>query len=172
MLYTSLNDNKIGWYENNGNGNFNEEEHIVSTDVISATSVYAIYLDGDGDNDILSASRDDNKIAWYENLLEAVGIEPIKDNTTTITATGICTIPNNSQYTPSTLQIQFNAPQTEPTTVQAYDIMGHLIGSQVFNATKGINTWQIEIQNYPKGIYLVRVGNRSVSETVRVVCGR
>jgi hypothetical protein len=29
--------------------------------------VYSIDLDGDGDNDILSASHQDNKIAWYEN---------------------------------------------------------------------------------------------------------
>ena len=27
-------------------------------------------MDGDGDNDILSASGGDNKIAWYENILE------------------------------------------------------------------------------------------------------
>ena len=31
-------------------------------------SVYATDLDGDGDADVLSASRDDDKIAWYQNL--------------------------------------------------------------------------------------------------------
>lgn len=30
-------------------------------------AVYAVDLDGDGDVDVLSASRNDNKIAWYEN---------------------------------------------------------------------------------------------------------
>ena len=34
---------------------------------IDASCVFAIDLDGDGDTDILSASSDDNKIAWYEN---------------------------------------------------------------------------------------------------------
>jgi hypothetical protein len=29
--------------------------------------VYAIDLDGDGDNDVLSASFSDDKIAWYIN---------------------------------------------------------------------------------------------------------
>jgi hypothetical protein len=33
-----------------------------------ARTVYACDLDGDGDNDVLSASSDDDKIAWYENL--------------------------------------------------------------------------------------------------------
>ena len=31
------------------------------------TSVYAADIDGDSDIDVLSASRDDNTIAWYEN---------------------------------------------------------------------------------------------------------
>ena len=35
--------------------------------VLTARSVYAIDIDGDGDIDVLSASTIDNKIAWYEN---------------------------------------------------------------------------------------------------------
>ena len=31
-----------------------------------AYSVYATDLDGDGDQDVLSASYNDDKIAWYE----------------------------------------------------------------------------------------------------------
>jgi hypothetical protein len=39
----------------------------ITTNADGATSVYATDLDGDGDADVLSASRLDNKIAWYEN---------------------------------------------------------------------------------------------------------
>ncbi len=35
---------------------------------VNVASVYAADMDGDGDNDVLSASPDDNKVAWYENL--------------------------------------------------------------------------------------------------------
>jgi hypothetical protein len=42
-------------------------KHIISTNVDSATGVYAIDLDGDGDNDVLSASYSDDTVAWYEN---------------------------------------------------------------------------------------------------------
>ena len=40
---------------------------MISTDAIGARSVFATDLDGDGDTDVLSASFDDDKIAWYEN---------------------------------------------------------------------------------------------------------
>ena len=42
---------------------------------MEANSVYAVDVDGDGDMDVLSASSDDNKIAWYENLLITTGVE-------------------------------------------------------------------------------------------------
>jgi len=43
-------------------------QQVISTETNGAASVYACDLDGDGDNDILSASNDDDKIAWYKNL--------------------------------------------------------------------------------------------------------
>ncbi|MCH8035267.1 MAG: VCBS repeat-containing protein, partial [Bacteroidetes bacterium] len=58
-------ENKIDWYENDGNENFTS--HTITTDVGNATSVYAADVDGDGDMDVLSASSNDHKIAWYEN---------------------------------------------------------------------------------------------------------
>ena len=43
-------------------------EHIITLDADGANSVHAVDLDSDGDPDVLSASRNDDKIAWYENL--------------------------------------------------------------------------------------------------------
>ena len=44
---------------------FGPQQVISTTD--GAISVFAADLDGDGDQDVLSASKVDNKIAWYEN---------------------------------------------------------------------------------------------------------
>ena len=41
--------------------------HTVSLVADGADSVAAADVDGDGYLDILSASRNDNKVAWYEN---------------------------------------------------------------------------------------------------------
>jgi len=51
-----------------GTGSFFGIQQVISTQANNAGSVYACDLDGDGDNDVLSASYFDHKIAWYENL--------------------------------------------------------------------------------------------------------
>jgi hypothetical protein len=68
VLSASRDDNKIAWYENDldGSGSFGPQQQI-TTSAQYAQSVYAADLDGDGDADVLSASLDDDKIAWYEN---------------------------------------------------------------------------------------------------------
>ncbi len=67
VLSASYSDDKIAWYENtDGNGTFGAQQ-IISTATEGAICVYSSDLDGDGDMDILSASHNDNKIAWYEN---------------------------------------------------------------------------------------------------------
>ena len=42
-------------------------ESAISTSADGAISVYAVDVDGDGDMDVLSASFQGDKIAWYEN---------------------------------------------------------------------------------------------------------
>ncbi|MES9840980.1 MAG: Ig-like domain-containing protein, partial [Candidatus Thiodiazotropha endolucinida] len=65
VLSTSTFDNRVAWYENDGNENFTT--HTVTTSATEARQVIAADVDGDGDLDLLSASRSSDKLAWYEN---------------------------------------------------------------------------------------------------------
>lgn len=57
----------VAWYENTGAGIFGPQQ-IISTAIDNGKDLFTADLDNDGDEDILSASSNDNKIAWYENL--------------------------------------------------------------------------------------------------------
>ncbi|MFP6603445.1 MAG: VCBS repeat-containing protein, partial [Pirellulaceae bacterium] len=42
-------------------------QHVISTNADQARSVFAVDVDGNGTTDVISASREDDKIAWYSN---------------------------------------------------------------------------------------------------------
>jgi len=68
VLSASEADDKIAWYENDGTPSVGAwTEHAISTSADGARLVVAADVDGDGDTDVLSASANDDKIAWYEN---------------------------------------------------------------------------------------------------------
>ena len=67
VLSASFFDSAIAWYPNlDGQGAFGPAR-VVSFSAQGAYSVRAADLDGDGDADILSASQDDDTVAWYES---------------------------------------------------------------------------------------------------------
>ena len=63
-------DDTVRWFENHGEdifGVFEWSTHVVATTADSVFSVFAIDVDGDVDTDLLSASFDDDAVAWYDN---------------------------------------------------------------------------------------------------------
>lgn len=71
--------NQITWHKNlDGAGTFSAPI-VISTNVSFPYSVFPADLDQDGDLDVLSASFQDNKIAWYENMdgLGTFGLQKI-----------------------------------------------------------------------------------------------
>ena len=67
IVSASNGDNTIAWYENDGAINPSFSKVVVATSADGAEGVYVADIDGDGDLDIVSASMNDDTIAWYEN---------------------------------------------------------------------------------------------------------
>ncbi|MEM7306471.1 MAG: VCBS repeat-containing protein [Planctomycetota bacterium] len=81
VLAASLLDDTVAWYENtDGLGSFGAPRVIALTSD-EPRDAHAADLDGDGDVDVLVASSDDGKVAWFENLdgLGNFGAEDVLD---------------------------------------------------------------------------------------------
>lgn len=68
IIYTAAQDDAVAWQENDGSpfdGGW--AVHTVTTSAESARDAIAVDLDRDGDLDLVSASKVDNKLAWYES---------------------------------------------------------------------------------------------------------
>ncbi|MFK8101110.1 MAG: T9SS type A sorting domain-containing protein [Saprospiraceae bacterium] len=90
ILYAAYLSNEIGWYENeDGQGNFGIGMGIVTV-AAGLTGGTRADIDGDGDLDIVSASRDQNRISWYENLDGAGEFGP--ENRVTLSAINIAEV--------------------------------------------------------------------------------
>ena len=68
LFSASAHDDTIAWYENTAGDGTLWTEHVISAAARDARSVFVVDMDGDGDLDALSASKDDHKVAWYENV--------------------------------------------------------------------------------------------------------
>jgi hypothetical protein len=67
IISASNGDDAIAWYENDGAADPSWTAADIATSADGARSVFVADMDNDGDMDIVSASENDDAIAWYEN---------------------------------------------------------------------------------------------------------
>jgi len=164
MDVLSASDDKIAWYENDGNENF--IPHTITIDADFAVSVYAVDVNSDGDMDILSASFNDNKIAWYENLLIA-GI----DNNNPSDAPVQFQLYNNypNPFNPVTT-IKYQIPELSFVTLKVYDVLGKEVAVLVSDE-KPAESYEVEFyaEGLTSGIYFYTLITGSFRETKKMV---
>lgn len=68
VLAASADDSTVGWFRNLGGAvPAFSSRMVITSNALSARSVHTTDLDDDGDIDVLIASHDDDKVAWYES---------------------------------------------------------------------------------------------------------
>ena len=151
VLSASYWDNKIAWYENaDGQGNFSVQQ-IISTNTMAATSVYAADIDGNGVIDVLSASFDDNKIAWYENL------HPLGVNENALLV--ISVFPNPVKEVLNILT-QNGSPIS---SIQVFDILGRLVIEEKHDFNK------VDVSNLGNGLLFLKIQTTEGVVTKKII---
>ncbi len=70
VVTAAFNSDQFAWYENDGSTPPVWTLRVIdsgATHAASATDIDAVDLDGDGDTDVVTAARNSNQFAWYEN---------------------------------------------------------------------------------------------------------
>ena len=144
---------EVTWYENNGAGSFGPAQIIMGSPTGGAYSVYSADLDGDGDNDVLSAGS--TLIAWYRNELYT-SVSPGEHHQPTPDKYALHqNYPN--PFNPATT-IQFNLPYESPVTMKIFNLMGQEVATLIDrNMTAGMHHVEFDASDLPSGIYFYRI---------------
>ena len=156
---------KVSYYENlDGKGSFSSAKIIA--DNSWAPSISSVDIDNDGDIDVLATFPNDQKIVWYENLINTASVR-VK----------LCRLPETCQlhqnypnpFNPST-NIRFNLTQSENVQLKIYNIHGQEIQTLVdaiLSAGEHSIHWHAE--GLPAGIYLARLQAESEVKTMKLI---
>lgn len=151
VLSSSAEGDKVVWFENmDGLGTFGLEQ-VITTLTDGPWSVYAADLDGDGDNDVISAALIESTIAWYENLT-------------------ILNVPENkwdaiSIYPNPVSDILNITTPLSNYSIEVFTIQGQLISTP--STYSGSQT--IDYSNYASGIYLMKLTSESASKIIKIM---
>ena len=140
--------------------------HTITTNAISAESVYAVDVDGDGDMDVLSASSVDRKIAWYQNL----SIVGIVNNDPPVVPVKLLLYNNYpNPFNPATT-IEFDLPRSGFVTLKLYNSLGKELVTLISdNSPAGKYKAKFNANNLASGVYLSRLQAGDFVQTRKMV---
>jgi hypothetical protein len=143
-------DGEVVWFENlDGQGSFGAK-NIISTEVQFSRSVIAADIDNDGDMDVIASSQNDDKIAWYENLI-ILGVGENQIDTVKI-------------YPNPTSGLIFIASKTEKILgASVFDVLGKKV-LQIDG-----NIQQIDISTLQSGMYFFRIATDAGSFVQKII---
>lgn len=145
IISGSIGDDKIAWYINSGTANPTFVKNVMNTTTNEVNCVTVGDVDGNGTLDVISASTNDNTIAWYPTMDQTLGVENWAINTTL----ELYPNPANTQVTIQTVK------GTSLQKIDIYDFMGRLV--KTINAESNTETISIDIANLRAASYFMKV---------------
>ncbi len=142
----------IAWLENiDGTGAFSQA-HIAAEATNGIQSVVVGDLDGDGDADLVSASVNDDRVAWYENLLTGLTAG------TRVRASDITTFTVHPNPGSERIMVTFEAAVQQSVSIELYDLLGRRHSLKDIGVVPmGPARVPIDTSDLSAGIYLCRL---------------
>ncbi len=165
VLSASDGEDEIAWYENSdGLGSFSSQQ-IITISADDPKSVFSADLDGDGDFDVLSASFNDNKIAWYRNLVPP-GVDEESLNSAIPKSYKIRSIYPNP-FNPTTT-ITFDLPVASQVKLDVFDISGRNVGAHGGVPSQGVGFGESDLQWYSPGTNRITFDGSGLSSGIYI----
>lgn len=140
---------EIVWFENlDGHGNFSTKK-IISTEVQSPRSVIAADINGDGALDVVSSSQNDDKVAWYRNLI--LGVDDKSRPVLNI-------YPN-----PTEGKLFIDMPSNKMSQILVFDILGKNV------LQLAGNNREIDISSFQNGLYILKISTEDGNIVQRII---
>jgi len=122
----SSSNGKVAWYENLGSEGFSQQRIVDTSDIGGVESIYLADLDGDDDQDILSASAreetssKEEKVSWYENTESTLPVDLAQFNASVENEDVILEWRTASETKNSGFHVQRHVPETDSWTRLAF----------------------------------------------------
>lgn len=148
--YPSFTPSRLFYMENLGGNMFNE--FTITEDLKGAMSVYAGDINGDDDIDLLTASYDDSRIAWHENLI--IGLQTPEFR---VPGSGfrVEVFPNPTY---AIVYIEYEIENPSPVHINVFNAAGEKVaGLQDGYPAKGKHMISWDAGSLPSGLYFCHV---------------
>ena len=166
VLSTKSSNDALVWFKTIDGPNAFSEAKIITHSINVPVDICAADIDSDGDTDVFSVSENDNKIAWYENLVNPTSVQENQSH-----------LPNSFQlhqnypnpFNPATT-IRFTLQKSEHISLKIYNLAGQEIETLVDgvrSAGKHQVLWQAK--GLPSGIYFAQLKANSEMKTMKMV---
>jgi hypothetical protein len=139
IISASIGDDKVAWYENNGEGGFGSQNIILVDSSNTPRNVSAAFIDSDNDIDVIvSFSKFDEgeKILWFSNLITLNIVESVTDNI-------------NSYPNPVSNILHFNS-ELNISQIKVFNELGKKI-------KENTNSNTIDLSSLVEGIYFIKI---------------